>query len=205
MRVMVKRDNIPKRLWRVARGNKRRVASGAIILFAALALPAHYLWKYPFGRSPQAAAALYAALCAYAEAHDGRFPTGGETPEASLTALYREAFLTDLTVLRGKCVPVEQVRRQLDRGLPLDPATCGWHYEEGLGPGDDPALALAWDKFGLGPDGGRVFRGGCEVLFVDGTRRVIRDYLWTQFTKQQTALRNERDRQRWRQPVAAEE
>lgn len=165
------------------------VLAAAIVGAAVAGGLMYHFWKYPFGKSPHAAPALYAALCAFAETHEGRFPAGGLTPEASLTTLYAEGFLQDPVVLRGKCVPVAVVQDVLQRGAKLDPATCGWHYEEGLGPSDDARLALAWDKFGLGPDGGRVFRGGCEVLFVDGSTRVIRDYLWVEFTREQSALR----------------
>ncbi len=199
-RLMLPIRHTPRRRQSVRRGGLGRkllTALTAALTGAALAgALAYQHWKYPFGKSPNASRALFAALEAYARAHDGNFPAGGATPEASLTLLYEEGFLQDPLVLRGKCVPVNVAQDVLQRGADLDPATCGWHYEEGLRPDDDPRLALAWDKFGLGADGGRVFRGGCEVLYVDGATHVIRDYLWVEFTREQSTLRAEREASR---------
>src|SRR5271154_2748474 len=110
--------------------------------------------EFPYGWSHCCDLCLAGCLEDYARDHDGRFPAGERTPEASLSLLYPKYAAAEL--LRGKTVPVEVVQAILDRGERLGPASCGWHYVEGLTVSDNPKLALFWDKAGLGHNGQRL-------------------------------------------------
>ena len=87
--------------------------------------PCQYVWQqhhYPFGFSHCCDNQLHMALTNYASKHDGAFPVGEATPEASLSLLYRD-HLVDADLLRGKSVPESIVREVLDRGELLGPDT----------------------------------------------------------------------------------
>jgi hypothetical protein len=111
----------------------------------------YYRLEYPRGYSTyHYNFILEMALRRYAEEHEGSYPTGKATPEASLSLLYPKYANAD--VLSGKSVSVQRVQAILDEGKLLDPDSCGWHYVEGLTLNDDRRLALFWDKVGLGDD-----------------------------------------------------
>jgi hypothetical protein len=134
---------------------------------------AEWQYQYPYGFSHCCDLQLGQALREYARNHDGAFPAGKATPEASLSLLYREKTdsgerLVDANLLRGKTVPEPVVKGILERGELLTPETCGWHYVEGLRLDDDHRLALFWDKAGLNHNGGRLTQGGHVVMFVNG-------------------------------------
>ena len=131
------------------------------------------------------------SLVTYAEDHGGRFPAGGDTPEASLSLLYSN--LVNAYTLRGKTVPVEVAQAALARDGKLGPDSCGWHYVEGLTEADDPEIAMLWDKVGLGHNGARLQRGGHEVAFVDGSTQIIRGAKWPEFLERQKKLLAQRD------------
>jgi hypothetical protein len=125
------------------------------------------------------------ALHDYAENHNGAYPAGEATPEASLSLLYPAV---DAETLRGKTVPREVVQAILDRGERLGPETCGWHYVEGLRLDDDRRLALCWDKVGLGHNGQRLSHGGHAVLFVNLGNEYIEADKWESFLQDQDRL-----------------
>src|SRR5438132_1528310 len=64
--------------------------SGAAIalLLIVLALYVYYRRTFPYGGSHCCDLILHKALEEYAGNHDGAFPSGGSTPEASLSLLY---------------------------------------------------------------------------------------------------------------------
>jgi hypothetical protein len=160
----------------------------AIVAAAGFALQAYQHYKYPYGWSHCCDKALANELSFYANDHDGWFPRGENTPEASLSLLYRQE-PGIANALRGKTVPGSVVRARLERGELLPPETSGWHYVEGLRKGDDPRLALFWDKAGLGHNGERLDGGGHTVHFVDmSTERVPSDR-WDEFIAEQETLR----------------
>lgn len=139
----------------------------------------------------------------YAQDHDGRFPAGERSPEASLSLLYREQ-LTDPYTLAGKGVPREKAKTILESGGLLDPDTCGWHYVEGLTKADDPRLAILWDKNRLGHNGQRTKDGGCEVVTVGNGREYISAEKWAAFmAEQEQLLRNRSERQKRGLPLIA--
>src|SRR5262245_19376168 len=115
-------------------------------------------YRYPYGWSHCCDKQLMFALHWYAEHHGGAYPAGEATPEASLSLLYPEYANAEL--LRGKTVPVEEVKDRLERGERLTPETCGWHYVEGLTLNDNRRIAILWDKAGLGHNGERNSDGG---------------------------------------------
>ena len=128
----------------------------------------------------------------YAMAHEGKFPVGGPSPEASLSLLL-DGDWTSLEMLRGKTVSLEVVQKAIEENGHLGPASCGWHYVEGLTIADDPQLAVVWDKVGLGHNGRRLPGGGHEVCFVGGWSDIVFGKKWPEFLKQQKALMQARD------------
>jgi hypothetical protein len=162
------------------------IAAGVLIVLAAAGM-AYHRYRYPYGRSHCCDKQLSSVLIQYAEQHDGWFPRGEATPEASLSLLYR--WSPDfLDLLPGKTVPVETVRARLASGSLLTPETCGWHYVEGLRIDDDPRLALFWDKVGLGHNGERLPDGGHSVTFIGGSHRVVAGREWDPFLVEQARL-----------------
>ncbi len=152
----------------------------------------YWLWKYPYGASHCCDKALIGYLLHYAEDSNGNFPSGEASPEASLSLLHRNGHPAEkgdlINILRGKTVPERAVRERLESGQLLDPATCGWHYVEGLRSDDDPRLALFWDKVGLGHSGQRLSTGGHYVWFVNATKEYIPEVKWEVFLREQEEL-----------------
>ena len=113
---------------------KRPLIQHAKIPLAIVAVVALFFWwqwrrMYPYGREHCCDKQLCIALLQYAEEHGGKFPTGGATPEASLSLLYPKYLHAN--VLRGKTYPEAPAASLLDSGQPLTPETCGWHYVDG--------------------------------------------------------------------------
>jgi hypothetical protein len=167
-------------------------ASVVVVLLAACA--GYYHYRFPHGWSHCCDKQLHMALLDYADQHDGWFPRGEASPEASLSLLYRTN--PDLVnVLRGKTVPDSVVRARLESGELLTPDTCGWHYVEGLKKDDDPRLALFWDKAGLGHNGERL-AGYRNVMLINGTVESVPSDRWDQFLYEQEKLRARLDRKK---------
>ncbi len=109
---------------------------GILAIIVSASVLSIYLWyrhDYPYGQSHCCSLAVQDALMEYAESHDGRFPHGESSPEASLSLLYKEGLSAN--TLRGMIVPEKTTRSILESGHLLTPETCGWHYVEGLGEG----------------------------------------------------------------------
>jgi hypothetical protein len=167
----------------------KRAAIAASVIVALTALGfAYYYYRYPYGWSHCCDKNLAFALVQYADEHNGWFPKGEATPEASLSLLYRQE-PTLANSLRGKTVSESVVRGRLEAGELLTPQTCGWHYVEGLRTDDDPGLALFWDKVGLGHFGERLSGGGHYVCFVSGNINHIPGDRWDEFLAEQEQLR----------------
>lgn len=158
------------------------------LVTVAFLLTAFYKSRYPYGWSHCCDKILDKELHHYAEDHDGAFPAGEETPEASLSLLYPRYPDADANLLRGKTVPEKVVRQILEGGGRLGPDTCGWHYVEGLRKTDDSELALFWDKAGLGHNGERM-EGGRRVTLLSGTSKFIPTSEWAAFREEQARLR----------------
>jgi len=173
-------------------GPKRRLwpklLAGTCILLIALvvSLVGYFKWKYPYGMSHCCAKGMGLALRTYAMDHDGRFPTGGDTPEASLSLLYSN--YVDAYTLRGKTVPLQVAQAALAKNGKLGPDSCDWHYVEGLTEADDPQIAILWDKVGLGHNGERLKWGGHSVVLVDGSEQYVSGAKWPEFLKEQKEL-----------------
>jgi hypothetical protein len=152
-----------------------------------------YRYTFPYGSSHCCSKILGFALLSYAEDHAGRFPAGGDTPEASLSLLYSNYL--DAGTLRGKTVPLKVVQQALAKNGKLGPESCGWHYVEGLTEADDLGIAIVWDKVGLGHNGERVRGGGHSVIFLDGFDGFISGEKWPAFLEEQKRLLATRDPQ----------
>ena len=124
----------------------------------------------------------------YAHDHNGRFPAGQATPEASLSLLAKGDYGINAEILRGKTVPLKATEGALAKDGFLGPETCGWHYVEGLTEADDPHIAILWDKVGLDHFGGRLKGGGHEVVLLDGFMRYVSASSWPEFLEQQRQL-----------------
>lgn len=146
---------------------------------------------YPYGRSHCCILIMMFALDGYAGENGGKFPAGGESPEADLTQLYRSGYV-DAGTLRGMTVPEETVQKILKRGDLLGPDTCGWHYVSGLTQADNPRLALLWCKSALNHNGRVSKDGGREVVFVGMDRQWISGKEWPAFLERQKELMKQR-------------
>jgi hypothetical protein len=165
------------------------VALAVVVVVVAVlygAFRVYWYWEYPYGLSHCCDSGLFHAMLAYAEEHGGVFPSGEETPEASLCLLYPE--LAGANALRGKTVPLEVVAEILESGRRLGPETCGWHYVEGLTTKDDSRIAILWDKIGLGHNGNRLSEGGHYVVFLSGSSDYIPESKWPAFLAEQEEL-----------------
>ena len=162
-------------------------------LFALLVVSGYgyYRHEYPYGWSHCCDKQLMFALHQYAEDHDGAYPTGEATPEASLSLLYPK--YVDADLLRGKTVPLRVVAAKLERGQPLTANTCGWNYVHGLTLRDDRRLALLWGKEPLNHNGGRTSDGGRTVLSVNLGYEYVEGPNWDRFLAEQKELLSARD------------
>jgi hypothetical protein len=167
------------------RGKRWSILTAALVGVAALGY-GYWRYSFPYGYTHCCDLILHQALEEYAAEHDGAFPGGQATPEASLSLLYPK--YANAYLLGGKAVPESEAEAILERGEPLSPESCSWHYLEGLHLYDDPRLALFWDKTGLGHSGQRLSCGGHTVLFVGGERRHISAEEWPRFVQEQQDL-----------------
>ncbi|HEY2911503.1 MAG TPA: hypothetical protein VGI99_14725 [Gemmataceae bacterium] len=174
---------------------RRGLLALVVVAGAATAGIAYHQHCYPYGWSHCCDKFLILQLEEYADSHDGWYPRGEATPEGSLSLLYRRDN-TLANLLRGKTVPMEVVRERLNGGELLTPETCGWHYVEGLRKGDDPALALFWDKAGLGHNGERRASGARTVWFINCSSEEIPGERWDAFLAEQELLRGKLNRPR---------
>jgi hypothetical protein len=179
-------------------GGRAAVTVATIVVLGAMgyAYVRSQLPVYPYGPSHCCDKGLMIALIAYADQHNGWFPKGEASPEASLSLLYRDdPTAVDANLLRGKTVPEADVLARLEAGKLLTPETCGWHYVEGLRKGDDPRLALFWDKVGLGHNGEQLRQGGHWVCRVSSDIEYIPESQWEAFLDEQKQLLTELKRE----------
>lgn len=121
----------------------------------------------------------------------GWYPAGAANPEASLSLLYPK--YAGPAMLQGKTVPLATVEAILASGRLLGPASCGWHYVEGLTEADDPRLALLWDKISLGHNGQRQPQGGHHVIRVRPSHvNFVPESQWPAFLAEQADLLQKR-------------
>jgi len=151
---------------------------------------AWYRTRYPFGWSHCCDTGIYFALYNYI-AHDGKFPAGEATPEASLSLINETSGNLGYWPC-GKSGSLDRTQAILDQGKLLTPDTCGWHYVAGLTTSDDHSIAILWDKEGLGHSGERLPEGGHFVTFVGGSRQYIPAKQWQQFLAEQEVLLSQR-------------
>ena len=172
----------------------RRWLWGTAIALAVVVLGVYVSYRrtFPYGWSHCCDLILAQALQQYADNHNGAFPTGGPTPEASLSLLYSNVDWVTPDLLRGRTVSEAVVKETLKRDGRLGPDSCGWHYVEGLRVDDDPGLAIFWDKIGLGHNGQRLSHPGHTALFVGGDRRFIPESDWQTFLSEQARLLQQR-------------
>ena len=148
---------------------------------------------YPYGQSHCCILGMMFALEGYAQENGGKYPAGGESPEADLSLLFKSQHV-DANTLRGMTVPEKVVQRILDRGDLLGPESCGWQYVPGLTLADDPGLALLWCKSALDHNGRRSKDGGREVVFIGADRRRISGDRWPTFLERQKDLMSRRSK-----------
>lgn len=165
--------------------------AGIVAVISGLWAFNRFVWfpyQYPYGWSHSCDAILHSTLTNHAMVHDGEFPSGEDSPEASLSTLARKPWRLDAEILRGKTVPKEVVEEILERDELLGPETCGWHYVEGLREDDDPRIAIFWDKTGLGHNGQRLPNGDRIVSRIKETQETIPGPEWKSFLQEQKML-----------------
>jgi hypothetical protein len=126
------------------------------------------------------------ALDYYAQIHDGHYPTGGGSPEASLHFLYRDG-IADPEMLAGAIDP-KLVREHLENGLVLDRQTCGWHYVEGLTLRDDWRIAILWNEDSSDRVASGTQNAHLVVYLQDPSVHVVAARDWQRFLDEQQAL-----------------
>ena len=160
-----------------------------VIIAAIYGKRVYESYQFPYGSEHRCDKQLYLALVFYAEKHDGAFPSGEATSEASLSLIHT---LDDMSecgyLLHRRDVPVKLVDDMFKRGELLGPETCGWNYVEGLRSDSNPELALFWDKEGLSEIGMRLSGGGHIVTFVDGRSEQIPESEWNDFMEKQEKM-----------------
>ncbi|HMJ88846.1 MAG TPA: hypothetical protein VK530_03470 [Candidatus Acidoferrum sp.] len=155
---------------------------GVLILAGGL----YWNWKF---HSHSCAKGLGLSLRMYANDHGGWLPHGAHSPEASMSLIYSNDPLSLQWWAPGKHLPKSVVNDALAKDGILSPASCGWHYVEGLREEDPPQLAIAWDKvIGLGHNGNRISGLQHEVVMLDGSSRLILRSEWSRFVVQQKAM-----------------
>lgn len=171
----------------------KRIAVGAVSVVIAISvcyagLRLYVIWQYPYGSSHSCDTQMAFHLERFAQDHEGAFPAGEATPEASLSLLARPPYNATAELLRGKTIPKDLVESILARGELLGPETCGWHYIEGLREDDDPRLAILWDKVGLGHNGERLDNGDRFITRIGTPHEMIPGSKWSEFVEEQKTL-----------------
>jgi hypothetical protein len=186
---------------------RRQIAFGIVglLMLSAVAGFGYDKWKFPYGHSHCCIKSMMFALHQYADEHEGRFPFGQQTPEASLSLLFKGQYV-DSYVLRGMTIPQHRVEQILTNGGLLGPDTCGWNYVDGLTRADNDGLAILWCKQPLGHNGQRNSTGAREVLFVGDDIKWISGVEWPSFVAEQKKLLAQRsDRERGGVPLVSAE
>jgi hypothetical protein len=175
--------------------NRHSAINVVLIIVVVLAISgrSYYKWEYPYGSSHCCIILMMSGLEQYAMDHGWHYPTGGSSPEASLSLLCKSTFIDPYTI-RGMTVSEGAVRRILDSGALLGPDTCGWQYVDGLTRADDPGLAILYCKHALGHNGQRTKDGGRQVVFVGGEIKWISGEKWPAFLEEQKGLLSKRDK-----------
>ncbi|SRR6266404_9619441 len=159
---------------------------GLLVVIAIAAIVVYYYY-FPYGYTHCCDKQLMTALESYAGDHDGAFPSGEKSAEASLSLLHPKYATVDL--IKGKTSSLDQALKNVERDGCLDAETCSWHYVEGLSLTDDPRFALFWDREpGLGHFGQRFRDGSRTVFFVNGASRTVPLSDWDEFLRQQDIL-----------------
>ena len=161
------------------------VAAVACILCASIILGKP---RYPYGWSHCCDKMIAMEMFTYADQHQGWFPRGEATPEASFSLLYNQQPEIG-PHLAGKAVPMQESLDLLATGKPLTAKTCSWQYVEGLRRDDPAELALFWDKTGLGHNGEELRQKGRFVCFVSLEIKFIPNSQWKSFLANQAALK----------------
>jgi hypothetical protein len=178
------------RAWRRPSVIRTSVCCSLTLITAAIANVHAYAWHkhhYPYGWSHCCLTGLGGSLRLYSGDHNGKFPAGGSSPEASLSLLLTN--YCDLYTLKGKTVDIEAAEAVFEQNGVLDSNTCGWYYVEGLTEGDNPEIAIVWDKIaGLGHNGQRLQNESRAVLYLDGHEGYIPASQWAEFLQHQQKL-----------------
>ncbi|MSU58505.1 MAG: hypothetical protein EXS35_10060 [Pedosphaera sp.] len=167
-----------------SRRSKLRIA----VIIIAVVVVSTWLWlrmTYPYGSHRVCAESVSSALTNFATLHDGWFPHGGASPEASLSLLGRD----DTNAQRhlcGKQLPLSVTQTAWATDGHLGPESCGWNYVEGLRRGDDQTIAVVWDKvFGIDHFGQRRRGLAHEVIFLAGNNWAVSMEEWPKFAMEQ--------------------
>jgi len=133
------------------------------------------------------------SLLQYASEHQSNFPTHTNGYGDALLLVVKE-YLPEGPCLTGPGYDSDVFKKALASNGNVDEATCGRVYIQGLTTSSDPEIAILFDK--LPTPGGdhchglaRLTAPLCrEVLFVDGSHRMIQESEWLEFSQKQIEL-----------------
>ena len=170
------------------RVGRLRLVIMAALLFGVTGVVSCLRPTDPHGKSHACSKCLGGLLRSYAADHNGWMPNGKATPEASL-GLVLELDTNAVEFLCGKHLSRSAVEEALRLEAGLGPASCGWHYVEGLREDDGPQIAVAWDKaVGLGHFGERKPGIMHKIIQADGSTQYINRDRWPEFVAEQKNL-----------------
>jgi len=149
----------------------------------------YYKHHFPYGQSHNCSKIFWMYLDAYAEDHDGEYPSAGGSAE-SLVLLVE--YDLPIEFLAGKSVKPSKTAQYYEKHGTLSEELCGWHYLEGLEKTDSDQIAIMWAKVPLGHNGERLKNPAYEVIFIDGSVQNIKVTQWDEFLAGQAKLRAKR-------------
>lgn len=169
----------------------RNAIAASVVVLALMVIAGVRLYrlKLPYGSRICAMRCVASALRAYADDHDGWFPSDAEDPVRALTALTNYLCPAAMAGLSGN---IEETERRVLGGQPVTGRESSWVYQTGLRRDDPEELALLWDRQGgVDISGWRMRAGDHYVLFVNTETKLIRREEWPSFTNRQATLRLE--------------
>jgi len=170
----------------MARISKTAIWLGAtgLLLVCATAFSVHRYY-YPHGFRTGKLSTFMQTLQRYAEDHDGWYPRNRNSALKCLQQLFPDYASEALAGMSGN---ESRVKHLLRNGEPLTEADSSWVYWPGFRLGDNPQIAIIWEREqGIFVNGSRA--DGWAVGFVDGGYDQIPSEKWGMFLREQSRLR----------------
>ena len=170
---------------------RKKITIGCLALVLFVGAWICYAHKiFPYGNRTCCLPCTMMALRNYANDHNEWYPKDGKTSLESLQMLYSKTndYTGEVSLLAGISGDRKETERRIKIGLPIDEQVSSWIYFPGFRDDDDGELAIIWER-----QGGIRFNGlvadGHAVGFADGHHEQVSQARWSEFLKQQEALR----------------